>query len=111
MTKISNLNFQDKQKEEIDQTAATSLSSGTASASLANSLQHSELEPDDELALELPPPMKPLQDSVAATLPTATAIVNEEPLATCPPNLKNLDESASVDLSEIEQIVKEKMVS
>jgi triple functional domain protein len=114
IVKKDNKKIKDKQKEEVESSAAAASSLSTATtASLSNSLQQSEIEPDDEVALELPPPMKPLQDNVSATLPsTATTIVNEEngaPLASCPPNMKSLDETPSVDLSEIEQIVKEKM--
>lgn len=52
--------------------------------------------------LELPPPMKPIQD--------ASQIVGDDNCiqTTNPSNSKTLDES---DLAEIEQIVKEKMVS
>lgn len=73
------------------------------SNTLSNSVQYHPEEVEDALeCLELPPPMKPIQD--------ASQIVGDDnSIQTAnPSNSKALDES---DLAEIEQIVKEKMVS
>lgn len=69
---------------------------------LSSSTQNHQEEEDALECLELPPPMKPIQD--------ASQIVGEENgiQSTNPTNSKALDEN---DLAEIEQIVKEKMVN
>lgn len=93
--------FQDKQKEEPESPAPTSLSLPGPST-LTNSIHHHPEEVEDALeCLELPPPMKPIQD--------ASQIVGDDNCnQTTNPSNSTLDES---DLAEIEQIVKEKMVS
>jgi hypothetical protein len=100
---------QDKQKEEPEASSAASVSSSSSSTlppvrstHIANSVQHQE-EEDALECLELPPPMKPIQD--------ASQIVGDESgiqSSSNPSGSKALDEN---DLAEIEQIVKEKMVS
>lgn len=101
---ILNVQFQDKQKEEPESPAPTAVAPSLPGPStLTNSVQHHEEAEDALECLELPPPMKPIQDP--------SQIVGDDNCiqTTNPSNSKaNLDES---DLAEIEQIVKEKMVS
>lgn len=101
---ILNAQFQDKQKEEPESPAPTAVAPSLPGPStLTNSVQHHEEAEDALECLELPPPMKPIQDP--------SQIVGDDNCiqTTNPSNSKaNLDES---DLAEIEQIVKEKMVS
>lgn len=97
-------NFQDKQKEEPESPAPTVVAPSLPGPStFTSSISHHPEEVEDALeCLELPPPMKPIQD--------ASQIVGDDNCiqTTNPSNSKTLDES---DLAEIEQIVKEKMVS
>lgn len=104
---LKNENFhpQDKQKEEPESPAPTAVAPSLPgpSSTITNLIQHHPEEAEDALeCLELPPPMKPIQD--------ASQIVGDDNCiqTTNPSNSKALDES---DLAEIEQIVKEKMVS
>lgn len=95
---------QDKQKEEPESPAPTSVAPSLPGPSsiLSNSIQHHPEEAEDALeCLELPPPMKPIQD--------ASQIVDDNCIQTTnPSNSKTVNDSS--DLAEIEQIVKEKMV-
>lgn len=94
----------DKLKEENE-----AASSAASAQLLSNSLQPSELEPEEEAALELPPPMKPLQDNVS-NLPPSSSQSTEDTQAGAQGVSGRLDDSGSVDYSDLEQIVKEKMV-
>lgn len=67
---------------------------------------HGEVEAEEEPTLELPPPMKPIQDPtvvVNATAPNSATADSS--------TLKNIDVCPPADLTEIERIFKEKMVS
>jgi hypothetical protein len=99
----STFDSQDKQKEEPESPAPTAVAPSLPGPSFTNSIHQHPEEVEDALeCLELPPPMKPIQD--------ASQIVGDDNCiqTTNPSNSKALDES---DLAEIEQIVKEKMVS
>lgn len=96
---------QEKQKEEIETTTSTSVASLSLTARpsqpLSNSTPHQE-EEDALECLELPPPMKPISD------PSQIVGEDSSTQTSNPSGSKVHDES---DLAEIEQIVKEKMVS
>ncbi|XP_055685708.1 kalirin isoform X2 [Lutzomyia longipalpis] len=65
---------------------------------------HGEVEAEEEPTLELPPPMKPIQDPtvvVNSTAPSSATADNS--------TLKNIDVCPPADLTEIERIFKEKM--
>lgn len=93
-------NKQEKQKEEPE--AASSSISVRSTQQLTASIPHHQEEEDALECLELPPPMKPIQD--------ASQIVGDDNCnqTTNSSGSKALDEN---DLAEIEQIVKEKMVN
>lgn len=92
-------NKQEKQKEEPEAaTSSVPLQISQQNQQLSSSIPHQEEEEALE-CLELPPPMKPIQDAIVnedGCIQTANSSVS-----------KALDEN---DLAEIEQIVKEKMV-
>lgn len=92
-------NKQEKQKEEPE--AASSSISVRSTQQTQASIPHHQEEEDALECLELPPPMKPIQD--------ASQIVGDDNCnqTTNSSGSKALDEN---DLAEIEQIVKEKMV-
>lgn len=95
--------FQDKQKEENEESLTTSVNAGTSgviSSTSSNSHHQEDIEDVFECP-ELPPPMKPIQDASQFTGENNCAQV------TSPSKTKSLKES---DFTEIEQIVKEKMV-
>lgn len=98
-------NKQEKQKEEVETSTSTSVASLSLSArpvqALSNSTPHQE-EEDALECLELPPPMKPILD------PSQLVGEDSSTQTSNPSGSKVHDES---DLAEIEQIVKEKMVS
>ncbi|XP_037034473.1 kalirin isoform X5 [Bradysia coprophila] len=83
------------------------------SKSLINSQSaHQDVEADEEGTCDLPPPMKPIQDSqtMVANGPTTLTVVEQSPCKrTSSLSLKTLEGNAPTDLEEIEQIVKEKM--
>ncbi|KAJ6643645.1 Kalirin, partial [Pseudolycoriella hygida] len=87
--------------------------SSNPSKSLINSQSgHQDVEADEEGTCDLPPPMKPIQDSqtMVANGPTALTVVEQSPCKrTSSLSLKTLEGNAPTDLEEIEQIVKEKM--
>lgn len=91
---------QEKQKEEAETGAASVSSSSTIavrSTPLTNSIQQNQEEEDALECLELPPPMKPISKIDDNCIQSSN-----------PSGSKAHDEN---DLAEIEQIVKEKMVS
>ncbi|XP_039965934.1 triple functional domain protein [Bactrocera tryoni] len=100
---------QDEKNLSSSATASSRSHYGTSAAtSQANAAQVAEYEAEEEAGLELPPPMKPLQEPhLMANGPPVFAKDLKE-------NSKNLasagkmEGNPAVDLSEIEQIVKEK---
>lgn len=70
--------------------------------------QQPDYEPEEEVGLELPPPMKPIQEPcVISNVPPAFKDLKENPV-NLTSTFKKMEGNAPVDLSEIEQIVKEK---
>ncbi|KAL9906430.1 triple functional domain protein [Glossina fuscipes] len=101
--KLSEKNFKlpAKQTDDNSMIASTSPMSSTAISQLNTSQQ--ELELDEEVGLELPPPMKPIQEPhiIANGPPAFTKDTKDNPTALANAGKMN-------GLSEIEQIVKEK---
>ncbi|XP_052862122.1 rho guanine nucleotide exchange factor 25-like [Anopheles cruzii] len=109
-------NQQDKSSSELEPSTAAAAAAAAAAAS--SSVQQLEAEDEEATAIELPPPMKPIQDSSAtlAAVPsasddaTSTATKISKALS-----LKSLEEppgtQPTADLAEIEQFVKQKVES
>uniref|UniRef100_A0A182P106 DH domain-containing protein n=1 Tax=Anopheles epiroticus TaxID=199890 RepID=A0A182P106_9DIPT len=108
-------NQQEKPPEEQESSTVTSV---------VQQQQQQQLEPEDEeaTAIELPPPMKPIQDTASALSGAAAVPSSSEDGATGTANkitkalsLKSLEEPSSAqppaDLAEIEQFVKAKVES
>uniref|UniRef100_W4VRC9 Putative triple functional domain ptprf n=1 Tax=Corethrella appendiculata TaxID=1370023 RepID=W4VRC9_9DIPT len=98
--KGSDKKLRDKQPEDMEPT------------SLVNSQQPDEVE--DETTIELPPPMKPMQDNTPASSTISSSadeqIHTNTNKITKALSLKSLEEqNPPADFAEIEQIVKEKM--
>lgn len=82
-----------------------------------------ELEAEEEPTIELPPPMKPIQDATTALSGTPSSTLSSTEDQTCTSakitkalSLKSLEEppaavNQTADVAEIERIVKEKMQS
>ncbi|XP_055846907.1 triple functional domain protein isoform X2 [Episyrphus balteatus] len=76
--------------------------------SQVNNSQQPDYEPEEEVGLELPPPMKPIQEPcVISNGPPAFKDMKENPVNLAS-TFKKMEGNAAADLSEIEQIVKEK---
>lgn len=102
MILFSLFNLQEKQKEENEESLTTSVNAGTSAviSSTSSNSHHQEDIEDVFECPELPPPMKPLLDA-------SQFGENNCAQVTSPSKTKSLKET---DFTEIEQIVKEKMV-
>lgn len=94
-----------KSKDKLKEENEAAASSAASAQLLSSSLQPSELEAEDEV--ELPPPMKPLQDT---NIPQSSNQSTEDSQASAQGASGRLDDSGSVDYSDLEQIVKDKVV-
>ncbi|XP_030386251.1 triple functional domain protein-like isoform X1 [Scaptodrosophila lebanonensis] len=98
-----NMRLSQKQAEETEQPSASPAS--TVGQYTNVSQQQQDFEPEEEAGLELPPPMKPIQEPhlMANGPPAFTKDLNEGS-----PHLASTGKMDGNPLSEIEQIVREK---
>ncbi|XP_060840380.1 triple functional domain protein isoform X2 [Rhopalosiphum padi] len=100
-SKVDKTHMQSSTKKGSDKKFKSPVSEATKS--LPNEDEQNGEEPDDEL--ELPPPMKPISESILVNTSDSTTVVSQRTSGLS----AEVTASSSADLAEIEQIVKDRM--